>query len=121
MHASGALKLLKTPTRFPDEPKVFVFFGRDGSGFSLSVKLPRSHGAASLMPFVTPTGYGLGKAGWKTATFGTKDDVPIAMIREWVRESYCAVAPSKLVATLENAAPPSGRPKRRAKRRLAST
>jgi predicted DNA-binding protein (MmcQ/YjbR family) len=95
--------------------KVFVFFGRDGGGFSLSVKLPRSHGAASLMPFITPTGYGLGKAGWKTATFGAGDDVPLTMILEWVRESYCAFAPRKLVAKLDIAAPPRANPAPRVK------
>src|SRR6478672_2254440 len=49
--------------------KVFVFVEADGGGLRLSLKLPDSAGFALSQPFVTPTGYGLGKAGWITARF----------------------------------------------------
>src|SRR6185503_21308751 len=47
--------------------KVFVFLGMDGDTLGLSVKLPQSGMLALGLPFASPTGYGLGKAGWVTA------------------------------------------------------
>jgi predicted DNA-binding protein (MmcQ/YjbR family) len=81
--------------------KAFVFFSLSAEGLSLSVKLPQSHGAALMLPFAEPTGYGLGKSGWVTATFGAKDTPPVEMLRRWLDESYRAVAPKKLVARLD--------------------
>jgi predicted DNA-binding protein (MmcQ/YjbR family) len=86
--------------------KVFVFLGRDeGEEWGLSVKLPSSREVALLLPFAQPTGYGLGKSGWVSASFGPKDEPPIEMLREWLDESYRAVAPKKLVASLDGAPP----------------
>lgn len=77
--------------------KVFVFSGMSEEGtLGFSVKLPNSGGAVLMSPFAKPTGYGLGKAGWVSLTFGPKDKVPIPMIQEWIIESYKAVAPKKL-------------------------
>jgi predicted DNA-binding protein (MmcQ/YjbR family) len=87
--------------------KVFVFLGHDeGDDLHLSVKLPASQAVALLLPFAAPTGYGLGKAGWVTATFGPKDSPPLDMLRAWLDESYRAVAPKKLLASLPDSAPP---------------
>ena len=80
--------------------KAFVFFSLSAEGLSLSVKLPHSHGAALMLPFAEPTGYGLGKSGWVTARFGAKDTPPVDMLRRWLDESYRAVAPKKLVDRL---------------------
>jgi predicted DNA-binding protein (MmcQ/YjbR family) len=86
--------------------KVFVFLGRDeDEELGLSVKLPQSSAMALMLPFVAPTGYGLGKSGWVTARFGKKDEVPLDMMRQWLEESYRAVAPKKLAATLSAPAP----------------
>ena len=74
--------------------KVFVFLGTpEGDELSLSVKLPATASIALLFPFATPTGYGLGKAGWVSAAFAPGDNVPLAMLRQWIDESYRAVAP----------------------------
>ncbi|HEX9303185.1 MAG TPA: MmcQ/YjbR family DNA-binding protein [Thermoanaerobaculia bacterium] len=84
--------------------KVFVFLGADpvpGGPIGFSVKLPASGQDALDLPFTKPTGYGLGKSGWVSATFETKDDLPLEILKGWIRESYCAVAPRKLVAELE--------------------
>lgn len=84
--------------------KVFVFLGLDpvpGGEMGFSVKLPASAEEALELPFTAPTGYGLGKSGWVTAKFGEKDAPPRAMLEEWIRESYCAIAPKKLVARLD--------------------
>ena len=84
--------------------KVFVFLGLDpvpGGEMGFSVKLPASAEEALELPFTAPTGYGLGKSGWVTAKFGEKDAPPIAILEEWIRESYCAIAPKKLAARLD--------------------
>jgi predicted DNA-binding protein (MmcQ/YjbR family) len=82
--------------------KVFVFLGRGNSSeLGLSVKLPVSGAAALSLPFVTPTGYGLGKSGWVSASFTKADSIPLDLIEEWIEESYRTVAPKKLVAQLD--------------------
>ena len=87
--------------------KVFVFLGRDDDGLGLSVKLPQSRLMALGLPFASPTGYGLGKSGWVSVQFGPREKPPMDLIRAWIDESYRAVAPKKLVATMpaEDAAP----------------
>jgi predicted DNA-binding protein (MmcQ/YjbR family) len=96
--------------------KVFVFLGRaEGAELSLTVKLPQSGAMALGLPFATPTGYGLGKSGWVSASFTKAREVPLGMLLEWIEESYRAVAPKKLVAQL-SAAPATrkARPRDRA-------
>ncbi len=80
--------------------KVFLFLGRSEGGLSISVKLPDSGLMALGLPFASPTGYGLGKSGWVTASFGPRARPPVDLLRRWVDESYRAVAPKKLVASL---------------------
>jgi len=75
--------------------KVFVFLGK-GETFGLSVKLPLSGLAALTLPFASPTGYGLGKSGWVTASFAKPAEVPVGMLKGWIEESYRAVAPKAL-------------------------
>jgi len=90
--------------------KVFVFLGREDEGLGLSVKLPQSRLMALGLPFASPTGYGLGKSGWVTVQFGPRDKPPMDLMRAWIDESYRAVAPKRLVATLPGveAAPTAG-------------
>ena len=90
--------------------KVFVFLGRDDEDLGLTVKLPSSGLMALGLPFASPTGYGLGKSGWVTARFTAKDKPPVDMLRQWIDESYRAVAPKELVKALDQAA---ARPKPR--------
>jgi predicted DNA-binding protein (MmcQ/YjbR family) len=81
--------------------KVFVFLGRpEGGGLGLSVKLPGSATLALDLPFASPTGYGLGKSGWVTARFGPREKPPLALLKQWIDESYRAVAPKRLVGAL---------------------
>ena len=82
--------------------KSFVFLGgeKNQEELSLSVKLPSSRDMAVDLPFAEPTGYGLGKSGWVTARFAQVSDVPMEMLKEWIDESYRAIAPKKLVKTL---------------------
>ena len=83
--------------------KTFAYISVEGSTpFRISCKLPASSHMALMLPFATPTGYGLGKAGWVTAEF--PDELPpIGLLKQWIDESYRAQAPKKLVAQLEAA------------------
>lgn len=59
---------------------------------------------ALMLPFAEPTGYGLGKSGWVTATFNAGEKAPpVALLKQWLDESYRAIAPKKLVKALEPA------------------
>jgi predicted DNA-binding protein (MmcQ/YjbR family) len=91
--------------------KVFVFLGKsEGGGFSMSAKLPVTHPTALAQPFARPTGYGLGASGWVTAAFAGGAKVPLDLLRQWIDESYRAVAPKKIAATAgETPAPPRKR------------
>jgi predicted DNA-binding protein (MmcQ/YjbR family) len=84
--------------------KVFVFLGTDpvaGGPMGFSVKLPESGADALDLPFTKPTGYGLGKSGWVSATFEPGDEPPLEILKGWIEESYRAVAPKKLLAELQ--------------------
>jgi predicted DNA-binding protein (MmcQ/YjbR family) len=82
--------------------KVFVFLGRDmDTDFGLSVKLPSSNKSALRLPFSSPTGYGLGKSGWVSAKLDDRSQASFEMLRDWVKESYCAVAPKGLAEQVQ--------------------
>src|SRR6478735_3707559 len=83
--------------------KVFVFLGHDADTehFGLSVKLPSSNKSALRLPFSSPTGYGLGKSGWVSAKLDDKSQASFEMLRDWVKESYCAVAPKGLAEQVQ--------------------
>ena len=86
---------------FKVRKKVFLFMhGTEGGGLGLSMKLPVSAEMALTFPFAEPTGYGLGRAGWVTCRFAACDALPTEMLREWIAQSYRAVAPKALVSTL---------------------
>ena len=90
--------------------KSFAFLAAQADGtLHLSVKLPRTGFQALALPFAAPTGYGLGRAGWVTATLPRAR--PPAAVRDqclaWLDESYRAVAPKKLAAQLDAASPNS--------------
>ena len=99
--------------------KVFLFLGK-GEDLSLSVKLPSSGLVALGLPFASPTAYGLARSGWVTARFGPKEKPPMDVLRAWIDESYRAVAPKKLLATLTDGPPAPTAPPKRAARPAAS-
>ena len=82
--------------------KSFAFAACDGDGLRLSTKLPSSGSVVLNFPFASPTGYGLGKSGWVTAVFGRRERVPVAMLVEWMDESYRAIAPKRLLKQLDS-------------------
>jgi predicted DNA-binding protein (MmcQ/YjbR family) len=80
--------------------KVFVFLSYHEGGFNVTAKLPVSGPTELLLPFASPTGYGLGKSGWVTARFAEGEEIPLPLLKGWIDESYRAVAPKKLLAKL---------------------
>jgi predicted DNA-binding protein (MmcQ/YjbR family) len=91
--------------------KVFVFLGRDmDTHFGFSVKLPTSRAGALALPFTEPTGYGLGKSGWVSAKLEPGARVSFDQLRDWVLESYCAVAPKTLAARVRGDSAASSKP-----------
>ena len=80
--------------------KTFAYLSIEGEPFSISCKLPQSAAVALLLPFCTPTGYGLGKSGWVTATPPADEPLPVEMFKAWIDESYRAQAPKSLVKQL---------------------
>ena len=96
---------------FKVKNKVFLFLASDDGTLSLSVKLPASGPAALDKPFAEPTGYGLGKSGWVTATFAPDETPPLELLRAWIRESFVAIAPKKLAASFTTGEPAAPRRK----------
>lgn len=93
--------------------KTFLFTRADDTnGLHLSVKLPKSREAALQHSFAASTGYGLGKSGWVTARFGPGTTPPLELLRQWIDESYRAIAPKALAAALPPAAPAKPAPMR---------
>jgi predicted DNA-binding protein (MmcQ/YjbR family) len=111
---------LQLPGAYEDHPwddtvtkvgkKIFAFFGQeddgddgDGAGraVTIAVKLLDSHEEALAQPGATPTGYGLGRAGWVTLRLDG-DAPPYEVIADWLEESYRRVAPRRLVAELDS-------------------
>lgn len=80
--------------------RIFVSLHGDREILRVTIKLPQSYGAALLAPFATPTGYGLGKSGWVTATFQQGEHPPFDVLKSWIDESYRAIAPRRLVRGL---------------------
>jgi hypothetical protein len=90
--------------------KTFAYLSLEGQPLGISCKLPHSGEAALMLPFTKPTGYGLGKSGWVSASFDDGTPPPVALLKDWIDESYRAQAPKKLVATLDaSSAPPAPR------------
>jgi predicted DNA-binding protein (MmcQ/YjbR family) len=103
---------LKFPEAVEDHPwdhiavkvkgKMFLVLGGPEETLTVTCKLPSSGRMALALPFAAATGYGLGKSGWVTASFTEGDPIPLDRMAEWIDESYRAVAPKKLAATLDN-------------------
>jgi predicted DNA-binding protein (MmcQ/YjbR family) len=77
--------------------KIFAFLSEDGEMLYLTVKLPQSSDAALGLPFTSPTRYRLGRSGWVSARFPKGSAIPLDMFRDWIEESYRAVAPASLL------------------------
>ena len=81
--------------------KIFVFLPWNDGG-SLGVKIPHSGGYALTLSCATPMAYGLGKHGWVTIQLADKSRPDVALLCDWIDESYAAIAPVTLVRLLES-------------------
>ena len=61
----------------------------------MGVKLARSLLYARSRPDVEAMGYGLGKSGWCNVKRPAWGAVDLKLMKEWIAESYEAVAPKK--------------------------
>ena len=75
---------------------MFAFFGSPANPARLGVKLPRSAPLALSFASVKPSGYGLGRSGWVTVMLEEKEVPERELLREWIVESYCTIAPKRL-------------------------
>ncbi|PZR83331.1 MAG: dGTPase [Candidatus Aeolococcus gillhamiae] len=82
--------------------KIFAFLTSDDTG-SLGVKLPESGGFALSLSCAKPMAYGLGRHSWVTLQLGDPSAPDVEVLREWVTESYRAVAPKTLIKRLDAA------------------
>ena len=80
--------------------KTFVWLDETDGRLSVTVKLPVSRDFALVFDFAEPTGYGLGRSGWISCRFPPGEAPDIDLIKRWITESYRAVAPKKLAATV---------------------
>ena len=85
---------------FKIKGKIFLITAHEDGCFFFTVKLPITGKTALTLPFASPTGYGLGKSGWVTATFESGETLPTEMLTGWLDESFRAVAPKRIVAAL---------------------
>lgn len=105
--------------------KAFIFMGtgEEAGGapdeFFISCKLPESAPMALTLPGVKPTAYGLGKSGWVSASY-RPGKAPLAMLKEWIKESYCAIAPKKLAAIVDGGGGGAEKKKKPAPKKKAS-
>src|SRR5689334_2522883 len=67
--------------------KTFAYLSIEGEPFSISCKLPHSGDTALMLPFCSPTPYGLGKSGWVSAKFPEDKALPVDMLKAWIEES----------------------------------
>ena len=81
--------------------KAFLFMRLGDSELSFSVKLPRTGMQALAMPFAKPTEYGLGKHGWVTVRLTKATKALTEQCLSWIDESFRAVAPKRVVASLD--------------------
>ena len=81
--------------------KVFVFLGRDDEAVVIAVKLPHSGPDALSLPFTEPTHHGYGRHGWVSVSLESNEEASIELLKEWILESYRAVAPKRLVKELD--------------------
>ncbi|MEA3016709.1 MAG: hypothetical protein QOI38_1431 [Sphingomonadales bacterium] len=79
--------------------KTFCWLDRQ-ERFSATMKLPVSVDFALMFDWAEPAGYGLGRSGWVSVRFGAEAEPDLYLLKRWVAESYRAVAPKKLAATV---------------------
>ena len=89
-------------TAFKVRNKTFVWLYETDGALSLTLKLPVSRDFALVFDFASPAGYGLGRSGWISCRFEAGEAADLDLLKGWIAESYRAVAPKKLAASLRD-------------------
>lgn len=80
--------------------RTFAYLPPEGEPFKASFKLPFSAPQVLDLPFAAPAAYGLGKSHWVNLK-PAPDEIPdLAVLKDWLDESYRAQAPKKLIARI---------------------
>ena len=82
--------------------KVFAFFGMDDD-------------SGDDLPFVEAMGYGLGKSGWCSVKKPARGRVDMALMKDWIAESFEAIA-TRRARPAPKARPPAPRGRARVSR-----
>lgn len=105
-----ALSLPETTEEFPwgesaikVKGKTLVFIWRNEGRLTLSLKLIASYDFALLHTFVNKMGQTLKMGGWVQCRFQEGEEIPIGLLLEWIKQSYCSVAPRKLIEAISTA------------------
>ncbi len=101
--------------------KTFAYLSVEGEPLSVSCKLPHSSDDALALSFTKPTGYGLGRSGWVTATFDDATPPPVELLKAWIDESYRAQAPKKLSKQLDQAPTRASAPTQSTRKKKSKT
>ena len=82
--------------------KNFVFASPDGDGLSVKLTKEEAEAVVATDTAVEPTGYGLGRHGWVSITLPKRvSEARWREVEEWVRTSYCLIAPKRLAKLVE--------------------
>jgi predicted DNA-binding protein (MmcQ/YjbR family) len=77
--------------------KNFIFSSPDATSISVKLTKEEAEAVVATDPDVSPTGYGLGRHGWVSVELPRRMRADRwRLVEEWVRTSYCLVAPKKL-------------------------
>jgi predicted DNA-binding protein (MmcQ/YjbR family) len=113
-----ALQLPETDEAFPwgeralrVRGKAFVFMRLEEGELSFSVKLPHSRAQALALSFVEPTHYGLGRHGWVTIQVPRPTEALVRQFKDWIIESFRAVAPKRVSELLDAASSQASSPR----------
>lgn len=81
--------------------KNFAFLGEKDDECTLRLKLDSSIAELEKRAETDADGWQVGKGGWVLLKFRPADAPKIADLRRWITESFCLLAPKKIVAMLD--------------------
>ncbi len=80
--------------------KIWAFIDDRPDGLHVGLKLKQSNVHVLEESWAVAMGYGMGKHGWVSMTFGRDHAVPFERVVHWLDESYRNVAPKRLLEGL---------------------
>ena len=88
-------------TAFKAGKKNFLFFGSDGEGYDVKLKLQESLEEAAEFSTGQGESINVGSNGWVDLEFLHGKSLPQPVLIRWIRESYRLLVPRKLHSQLE--------------------